>query len=221
MKRILLSGLLIAAAAAFQPAAAQVSVSINIGAQPAWGPVGYDYASYYYMPAYEMYYYVPARQYIYFDGGRWIRTTILPSRFRGYDFYRTYKVVINDRDPWRYHDRYRRQYAVYRTRPGQPVLRDNRDWNRLHDNRRQPERQFGSSERRQQPGRDWNQNDRRQQDRNWSNNDRRQPDRQWNNNDRKQPDRQWNNGNGRGNGNGHNGRGNEGRGHGNGNAHKR
>ena len=48
-----------------KPASAQVSVSINIGSQPTWGPVGYDYVEYYYLPDIETYYYVPRRQFVY------------------------------------------------------------------------------------------------------------------------------------------------------------
>ena len=41
-----------------QKASAQVKVgvNINIGSQPEWGPRGYDYVEYYYLPDIEMYY---------------------------------------------------------------------------------------------------------------------------------------------------------------------
>ena len=35
---------------------AQVSVRLNIGTPPQWGPVGYDNARYYYLPDIECYY---------------------------------------------------------------------------------------------------------------------------------------------------------------------
>ncbi len=81
------------------PASAQVRVSVNIDIQPAWGPVGYDYAEYYYLPDIDIYYYIPTQMYIYFDMGRWIHTRYLPARYGYYDFYRGYKVVLNQRDP--------------------------------------------------------------------------------------------------------------------------
>ena len=49
---------------------AQVSVQVNIGDQPEWGPAGYAYAEYYYMPDIEAYYYVPRRQFVYLSGGQ-------------------------------------------------------------------------------------------------------------------------------------------------------
>ena len=78
MKRFLILVSLIAVAAAFKPAAAQVRVSVNIGMQPAWGPSGYDYAEYYYLPEMDMYYYIPAREYIYFHRGRWVAPGTCP-----------------------------------------------------------------------------------------------------------------------------------------------
>lgn len=40
-------------------AKAQVSLNINIGSQPVWGPTGYDHVDYYYFPDIDAYYYVP------------------------------------------------------------------------------------------------------------------------------------------------------------------
>ena len=44
---------------------AQVRINVNIGAQPLWGPIGYQHVDYYYLPDIESYYYVPTRQFIY------------------------------------------------------------------------------------------------------------------------------------------------------------
>ena len=60
------------------PAKASVDVVVNISSQPLWGPVGYDYVEYYYLPDLEVYYYVPAHQWVYLNGGRWIFATSLP-----------------------------------------------------------------------------------------------------------------------------------------------
>ena len=75
---------------------AQISVSLNIGTAPNWGPVGYAEAEYYYLPDVEAYYDVRATQFIYFGGGRWIRSRYLPNQYRNYDLYGGYKVVLND-----------------------------------------------------------------------------------------------------------------------------
>src|SRR4051812_27406751 len=106
---------------------AQVNVQINIGAQPVWGPVGYDYVDYYYMPDIETYYSVPTRQYTYFDGGRWITTRSLPARYSTYNVYNSYKVVINEPSPWLRHDRYRSEYVKYKGNHGQQIIRNSHD----------------------------------------------------------------------------------------------
>ncbi len=75
---------------------AQISVNLNIGTAPNWGPVGYAEAEYYYLPDVEAYYDVRATQFIYFGSGRWIRSRYLPNQYRNYDLYGGYKVVLND-----------------------------------------------------------------------------------------------------------------------------
>ena len=75
---------------------AQVSVNVNIGSPPAWAPVGYAQAEYYYLPDVEAYYDVRATQFIYFGNGRWIRSRNLPGHYRNYDLYRGHTVVLND-----------------------------------------------------------------------------------------------------------------------------
>src|ERR1700749_5361664 len=79
-----------------KPAGAQVhvSVGINVGSQPEWGPVGYDHADYYYMPDIDAYYDVPNHVYVYYEGGRWIHSGALPPRYANYDVYHGYKVVV-------------------------------------------------------------------------------------------------------------------------------
>jgi len=75
---------------------AQVSVNVNIGTPPQWGPVGYSEARYYYLPDVEAYYDVRASRFIYYSGNRWVHRTYLPSRYRNYDLYGGYKVVMNN-----------------------------------------------------------------------------------------------------------------------------
>ena len=75
---------------------AQVSVNVNIGTPPAWGPVGYSNVDYYYLPDVEAYYDIRATQFIYFGGGKWIRSRYLPGQYRNYNLYNGYKVVLND-----------------------------------------------------------------------------------------------------------------------------
>ena len=90
------SAIIITLIFSFGKSEAQTSVRLNIGSQPVWGPVGYDYAEYYYMPEYETYYYVPKRQFVYNEGGRWVFVSALPPRFGKVNLYSTYKVVVNE-----------------------------------------------------------------------------------------------------------------------------
>lgn len=129
-------------------ASAQVNVSINIGVQPAWGPVGYDYVQYYYLPDADAYYDVNRRVFVYFDGRGWVHGGYLPGRYRNIDLYHVHKVVINDRDPWMRHKNYHQRYYSYRGRRDQVIIRDAReerywqnpghprynDWKRGHGN---------------------------------------------------------------------------------------
>jgi len=119
---------------------AQLSVSLgfNLDRQPVWGPTGYDRVEYYYLPDIEVYYNVPQQRFYYFQNGRWINRSSLPSRYRGYDLYNSYKVVVNDRTPYRNHNKYREQYASYKDRRGQEPIRDSRD-TKYFVNRNHPE----------------------------------------------------------------------------------
>jgi len=99
-----------------------VSVNVNIGSQPQWGPVGYDHVDYYYMPDIDVYYYVPRQQYIYMNAGRWVFAASLPERCRSYDMYRGYKVVVNEPTPYRHCEVYRERYGRYKGNYGQQVV---------------------------------------------------------------------------------------------------
>ncbi len=108
---------------------AQISISLgfNIDRQPAWGPTGYDHVEYYYLPDIEVYYNVPQHRYYYNQGGRWISSSSLPSRYRGFDLYNSYKVVVNEPAPYRNHNKYREQYSSFKGRHDQQPIRDSRD----------------------------------------------------------------------------------------------
>lgn len=116
-------------AMAYTPVKAQLSVSLNlnIGSQPDWGPVGYDHVEYYYMPDIDCYYDVPNHQYIYLNGRTWTRAAVLPPRYANYDLYRGYKVVINEPRPYLHAATYRAKYAPYKGRRDQAIIRDSRD----------------------------------------------------------------------------------------------
>ncbi len=107
MKNLKLIALGIILFFASNSAHSQVSISVNLGVQPSWGPAGYSSVDYYYLPDIEAYYDVRASQFIYINRGIWIRSRYLPRQYRNYDLDRGYKVVLND-----YHGS--RPYANYR-----------------------------------------------------------------------------------------------------------
>lgn len=92
---------------------AQVSVNVNIGTPPSWGPAGYTDVRYYYLPDIETYYDINDRQYIYLTNGKWVRSVTVPSPYRTYDFYNGYKVVMTDYrgpEPYVYYKTYKVKY---------------------------------------------------------------------------------------------------------------
>ena len=121
----------------------KVNFNLNIGSQPDWGPTGYDHVEYYYLPDIDAYYYVPGHQYVYQQNNTWVRTATLPARYRNFDVYNSYKVVINQPEPWRNQAAIRAKYARYKGQRGrQTIIRDSRDnkyrnhWkDDRHDNR--------------------------------------------------------------------------------------
>lgn len=139
MKNILLAVLVVLGTTIFatEKVTAQVNVNINIGNQPAWGPVGYDYAQYYYIPEYNIYYDVMTNRYIYMNNRRWIHNAMLPPHLRHINLFNTYKVVLNQHNPYRYNNRHMRDYGRYKNNRNQMVLRDNRRYQQ-HRPHKQP-----------------------------------------------------------------------------------
>lgn len=117
---ILLTGLLITSAMK-----AQVSVNVNIGSPPQWGPVGYTETRYYYLPDVEAYYDVQTSMFIYFGDGVWLHRGSLPGRYRDYDLYNGYKVVMTDyhgHEPYIHFKDYKRKYSKgYRGGPQKTI----------------------------------------------------------------------------------------------------
>jgi hypothetical protein len=136
MKRVLqvLPILAILTTATVYSSKAQVSVSVNIGAQPQWGPAGYSSVDYYYLPDIECYYYVPRQQFVYLSGPEWVFSASLPARYRGYDLYGGYKVVCEGPRPYMHYREHRVSYARYRDYRGhQTCIRDYRGGGRYYD----------------------------------------------------------------------------------------
>jgi len=123
----------------------QVSVSVNIGTPPPWGPVGYANVEYYYLPDIETYYDIHASLFIYFHDGRWIRSRYLPRPYRHYDLYDGYKVVLHDyhgNAPYVYFKTHKaKYYKGYRGKPQKTIgnkhnNQNNKGYHKNHDNRK-------------------------------------------------------------------------------------
>lgn len=114
MKKLIFVLALTLSSVLYKAADAQVSLNINIGQQPVWGPVGYDYVDYYYFPDADIYYNVPRGQYVYFDGRSWVFSLSLPSRWNRFDLFNSYKVVINEPNPFYRNDYWKSRYMPYR-----------------------------------------------------------------------------------------------------------
>lgn len=128
MKKLIIAAFIFAGLAAANTATAQLSININIGNQPAWGPVGYDYARYYYLPEINAYYDVNAGRFMYPDRGRWITARHLPPSYGRINLYNTYKVVVNrNYAPYRDNRMDVAKYGRYKTMHNQVVIRDSRD----------------------------------------------------------------------------------------------
>ncbi|WP_183568075.1 hypothetical protein [Mucilaginibacter sp. SP1R1] len=127
MKRIILTAAIFFSCLSVKIASAQISLSINIGSQPEWGPTGYDHADYYYMPDIDSYYDINAHQYVYFNNNVWVHSNGLPPRYSNYDVYHGYKVVVNQPTPWVHNDVIRRKYVSYRGRTNQTIIRDTKE----------------------------------------------------------------------------------------------
>ena len=145
MKKSILIIAVLLSSVAFQSANAQISLglSVNIGTpniavQPVWGPTGYDHAEYYYMPDIDVFYNIPQRQYIYMDRGRWSFSASLPSRYKNFDLYSGYKVVVNDDRPYRNAQQYRTRYAKYKGRHDQVAIRNSHE-QKYFENKGHPE----------------------------------------------------------------------------------
>ncbi|MFB9075926.1 hypothetical protein ACFFLS_13415 [Flavobacterium procerum] len=94
-------------------AQAQVTINVNIGTPPNWGPQGYDDSRYYYLPDIDVYYDIDQSLFIYNNAGKWTGDKNLPSKYRRYDLYSGYKVVLTDykgNSPYNYHTKHRKAY---------------------------------------------------------------------------------------------------------------
>ncbi|MBN2755970.1 MAG: hypothetical protein JXR51_02260 [Bacteroidales bacterium] len=110
-----------------QKSNAQISLKINIVSQPIWGPEGYDYVEYYYLPEIDVYYNVARHRYIYMSHNQWIVSLQLPPHYRSFDVYHARKVIINEQRPYLRHDHFKQKYAHSNDYSNQRSIRDSND----------------------------------------------------------------------------------------------
>ncbi len=96
----------------------------NLHLQPAWGPVGYEIAYFYYLPDLNIYYDVTNALFYFFSGNVWVSAKYLPAKYRVYDLYSLYKVVINDeRTPWLNNSIHKKKFKMFQKDRTQTPIR--------------------------------------------------------------------------------------------------
>lgn len=115
--KFLVLGLILAMAGTAQ---SQLSISLNIGTRPEWGPRGYEQARYYYLPDVDAYYDMNTTMFIYLSGNTWIHRKQLPSRYHDYNLYKGRKLVMTNyrgNKPYFNHKAYKSKYGKSAKQP--------------------------------------------------------------------------------------------------------
>ncbi|MBD8387881.1 hypothetical protein [Dysgonomonas sp. BGC7] len=124
MKKLILALSLIFAIGLVNPVSAQnININVNLDKQPAWGPVGYDYAEYYYFPDINVYFDINNSLFYYQSGSNWISNRYLPDKYSKYDLYSLYKVVVNNNQPWQQNKTHKKSYSMYKGNKTQEAIR--------------------------------------------------------------------------------------------------
>ena len=73
-----------------------VKVQAAAASAPVWAKAAPANVNYYYLPDINTYYDAPAKVYIYEREGKWVRTSALPARYRGYNLAAGRTVYLTD-----------------------------------------------------------------------------------------------------------------------------
>ncbi len=123
----------------FSSVEAQVSVNVQIGSQPSWGPSGYSNVNYYYLPDVQSYYDIRASQFIFFSKGKWYKSSHLPIQYRNYDLYNGYKVVLTNykgNRPYAYFNDHKVKYFKgYKGKPQKSISHRDNDHHKSKENK--------------------------------------------------------------------------------------
>lgn len=103
----------------------KAQILVSVATPPPWGPIGYSEARYYYLPDIQSYYDVQSALFIYYGNGRWHRKVNLPSRYRNYDLYDGYKVVMtgyHGESPYENFNEHKKRFKIgYRGEPQKTI----------------------------------------------------------------------------------------------------
>ena len=102
-------------------ALAQDRSKTAISLQPLWGPTGYNVAAYYYLPDIEAYYDIPEKKFIFNENGEWINSSNLPEKYKSYDLYKGYKVVLNRPHPYFNYNAHKERYGRFKGQFGRQL----------------------------------------------------------------------------------------------------
>ncbi len=105
--------------------AAKVDKTYGVTKPPTWAPKAPTTVKYYYLPDIQTYYDVPAKRYIYQKDGVWTRTSVLPTRYNGYDLRKGQTVYLTDYNGTKPYAYYKKHKVKYAGKPWKPNGRDN------------------------------------------------------------------------------------------------
>ena len=111
---------------------AQISVNVNFGTPPVWAPADRVETQYYYLPEVDSYYDVPSQQFIFLNNGVWIRSRVLPARYRNYNLRNGKVIYLTDyrgNSPYTYYKDHKVKYVAthYREPKRTVIVRENHD----------------------------------------------------------------------------------------------
>ncbi|KAK9674598.1 hypothetical protein QE152_g41000 [Popillia japonica] len=110
--------------AGITPSVYAQSINVNLDKQPAWGPMGYDTANFYYLPDLNIYFDVNNALFYFLNGSSWTSSQYLPTKYKKYDLYSLYKVVINNNSkPWQSNKEHKKTYSNYKDDKTQTPIR--------------------------------------------------------------------------------------------------
>lgn len=128
MKKLLVVSMFAVASLFYNSVSAQISLNVNVGSQPLWGPAGYDHVDYYYLPDVDSYYNVPKKQFVNLNNGNWVFNNSLPTKYTNYNLYNGYKVVVNGDRPYLNYKNDKDKYVKYKNWGGrQLVIKNSKD----------------------------------------------------------------------------------------------